>query len=358
MKPIQLILLLILSIAPNLFLLINKESAFAESVKELPGQTVAPAEKDGSLTQPASLLKPGDRLRLTVIGFPDLSGEQMVLANGSIQVPYAGSLSVYGLTPEQSVQKITEALLPYIRRPKVSLAVLNLRPPRVSVTGEVLRPGPFVITPPQTIGNNPQDTAGGDFQTLSYALTLAGGITPDADLRNITIRRYTPEVIASGNLAAPKTDIKVNLWQVIQTGDLAADPRIYDGDEIIVPKAQMTGTDQQRLLSSTIAPAKITVQVAGEVQKPGPVQIVPTGGLSAAVAAAGGPTERAQIKSIRLLRVLPDGKLERREYAFGDDTGPLRDGDVILVQESKGRRVLETLGRVLGPIAPLFYLIP
>jgi polysaccharide export outer membrane protein len=308
--------------------------------------------------QPVSLLKPGDRLRLTVVGFPDLSGEQMVMANGSIQVPYAGSLNVYGLTPEQSVDKIIQALLPYIRRPKVNLAVLNLRPPRVSVTGEVLRPGPFIIIPPQPINNNPQDTAGGDFQTLSYALTLAGGITPDADLRNIIIRRHSPQIIASGNLAAPKSEVKVNLWQVIQTGDLAADPRIYDGDEIVVPKAQMTGNDQQRLLSSTLAPVKITVQVAGEVQKPGPVQIVPTGGLSAAVAAAGGPTERAQMKSIRLLRVSPDGKLERREYAFGDDTGPLRDGDVILVQESKSRRTLDTLGRILGPIAPLLYLIP
>lgn len=325
--------------------------------------SVAPvglAQVDNSIpapTQAVNRLKPGDRIRLSVTGFPEFASEQIVLADGTLQLPLAGSIAIAGLTPAEAVTTITTALLPYIRRPQVGLAVVNIRPPRISVAGEVLRPGPRLLVPPEEYQNPnaPPNTGGENFQTVSYALLVAGGITPNADIRNITIRRAEPG--AANKNQNGKTEIKVDLWQAIQTGDLSADPQVLDGDEIIVPIATVTSAEQQQLLASTIAPRQIRVQVGGQVQRPGPVEVAPTSGVSAAVAAAGGPTDKAKKNAIELLRMNPDGKLERKTFALGEDSGPLREGDVVLVSKSPINTVLDYLGTFLNPIAPILFLL-
>ncbi len=307
-------------------------------------------------------LKSGDRIRLTVTGFPDLSGEQIIMADGMLQLPLAGAIAIAGRTPTEAVSAITEALRPYIRRPQVGLAVVSIRPSRISVTGEVLRPGPrFVVAmEPDRNASTPANTGGESFQTVSYALLLAGGITPNADIRNVVIRRaeLRPMGDRSEFPSQPEiAEIKVDLWQAIQRGDLASDPQILDGDEIIVPTAQVSSAEQQQFLASTVAPAKITVQVAGQVQRPGSVNIVPTSGVTAAIAAAGGLTDKANQKSIALLRMTAGGRLERQTFAFGQDSGPLKDGDVIVASKSFLSSALDTMGSVFNPLAPLFFLL-
>src|SRR5579883_168003 len=296
-----------------------------------------------TLTAPTEIhaptpLKPGDRIRLTVASFPDLSGEQMILADGTIQLPMAGNVAIGRLTATQAVERITEALRPYVRHPQVGLSVLSISPIRVSVTGEVLHPGPRLLSGGDSQDSKKADNAPKDSNpailTLSEALVLAGGIKPNADLRRIVIRRIVPDNVASNtktNIA--RTEVNVDLWQAIQTGNLGADPQIYDGDEIVVPTATANSADQQTLLASTIAPTKITVQVAGEVQRPGQIEIAPNAGVSAAVAAAGGLNDKAR-NSIELLRMSATGRLERQTFAFGEVSGPLMNGDVIIVKKS------------------------
>ena len=302
-----------------------------------------------------TLLKPGDRMELTVIGFPELSGPQTVLADGSVQVPMAGSISVWGLTPAQVTSRIEQSLLPYVRRPQVGLTLLSIRPARVTVSGEVRRPGIYQIVQPDipgTIDNSETGNVEG-FQTISYALILAGGITPNADLRNVTIRRSQPALVSIANRTEEtQVEFKINLWDIIQDGDLSSDIRIYDSDEIIVPTAPIVNNaDQQALLDSTLAPVSITVQVGGEVRQPGTVQIRPSDGINAAIAAGGGPTDAARTRRVYLLRMMPDGQLVRESYHFGrEDSGPLQDGDVVIVQRSNSRRILEFIGRILAPI--------
>lgn len=296
--------------------------------------------------QTADPLKPSDRVQLTVVGFPELSGEQAILADGSIQLPMAGAIHIGGLTPDQAIGHISAALLPYIRRPQVGLMVLNRSPLQISVTGEVLQPGPRLFNAEE----NGEDTP----LTLSVALGLAGGITPNADLRHIVIRR--PATDATN----PPTEIPVNLWQVIQSGDLASDPRIYQGDEIVVPTATVSGAEQQTLLASTIAPAEISVQVAGEVQQPGSIEVNPRSGVSAAVATAGGPTENANLHKITLYRLSSEGRLQQQEFEFGQESEPLRNGDLIVVSRSNRGNVgslFQFLGLILNPIGSVFNVL-
>lgn len=332
----------------------------SQSPTTLPPARLAPTSLSPAPQPPAnlSLLKSGDQVGITVVGFPEFSGQQRVAADGTIQLPLTGSIQLGGLTPDQATTAITTALYPYVRRPQVSVTLLSIRPPRISITGEVRRPGPYLVVPPDLPKSDTTDVAGGDFQTLSYALILAGGVTPDADLRNIIIRRQVPGGTKPAILAAnnAQTELKVDLWQVIQSGDLGVDLRIYDGDEIVVPMAQLSGSDQQTLLASTVAPTAITVQVAGEVRRPGTVQVPATADMNTAIAAAGGPTNEAQ-SSIGLFRMAADGRLTQQTLELGDNSGPLRDGDILLIERTRTVDFLTFLNLLMNPLGDLANVI-
>jgi polysaccharide export outer membrane protein len=292
----------------------------------------------------ADPLKPGDRLLVTVAGFPELSGEQTVTTNGSIQVPLAGTIEIAGLTPQAAVAPIVEALRPYVRRPQVSLTVISLSPMRLTVAGAVNQPGPRTLE---------LSTANGALlspPTLSGALAQAGGIMPNADLRNVVIYRQ-------GN---PKNRLQVDLWEAIQSGDLQADVRIYDGDEIRVPALQGAPLDQRTLLSSTAAPQTITVQVGGEVNRPGQIEISSFAGVTGAVAAAGGPAKGANFESVMLLRMDAQGQVSQQTFALGESSIPLMDGDVLYVSPSGSERVagaFDWLYRIFRPFGQFFDVI-
>lgn len=321
----------------------------------------------GAIVSP---LKSGDRIRITVVGFPELSGEQLIPASGLIQLPMAGTVQVIGFTTDQLSDRLTETLTPYVRRPQVSVAIVELSPLRVSVTGEVLSPGPRLLNPNEVAQQMPL--------TLSSVLRLSGGVTPNADLRNIVIRRSpmiaraqqnsqqnnqqnnqqnsqlaTISSTGSESGADSFQEVSVNLWQAIASGELEADPLIYDGDEIIVPIAELPNQEQQALLESTVAPDAIQVQVMGEVKQPGDIRATPLTDMNGAIATAGGFTENADDADIQLLRLLPDGRVALQTFEFGDTSGPLLTGDILVVgrrRRSRIRDVFDFIGSVLNPI--------
>lgn len=294
-------------------------------------------------------LKAGDRVRISVAGFPDLSGDQIILQDGSIQLPMAGHIVIRGLNAQQASAVVANALMPYVRRPQVALNLLSISPIRISISGEILRPGPYNVDPVSV--QNASDDLSVDRShtaiTLSDSLILAGGIKRTADLRNITVRRRS--------LSGQNSEvIRVNLWQAIQQGDLSYDPVLLDGDEIFIPAASLSSVEQYSLLSSTIAPAQISIQVSGEVVNPGVINISPTSTVSQAVAAAGGLTDKAQRNSIELLRLGDDGQLIQQTFVFGEASDPVMNGDLIVVRKNSGDRVIDVLGRLL-PFGFLFF---
>ena len=323
-----------------------------EPVQAAPAQSAPPLRQSLAPALPYNTsdpLKPGDLVSINVLGFQNLSGQQQVSSTGTIQLPLGGPIFVGGIAPIEAAPTIAEALLPYVRRPQVSVALVNASPLRISVSGEVQEPGPRLLDP-----ENSENIAQRLPPTLTTALTASGGITPDADLRNIVIRRPVAQA-ASG--AVRYQEYQVNLWDAVSRGDLQADPRIFSGDEIIVPVAAVSDIDQQRLLSSTIAPTDIQIQVAGEVNRPGQLTVSPAIGVSGAVAAAGGLNADGDEEEVVLLRMQPDGSVEQLVYTFGEASDPLMNGDVVVVQPSNRGEVGNTfdfLGRILSPFGALF----
>ncbi len=89
---------------------------------------------------PVYTLGSGDRVKVSVFGESDLSGEFEISGNGTIAVPLVGKIRAKGLSVRQLELEVTRLLLDgYLKKPRVNIEVVNYRP--FYILGEVKRPG-------------------------------------------------------------------------------------------------------------------------------------------------------------------------------------------------------------------------
>ncbi|NEQ49265.1 MAG: sugar ABC transporter substrate-binding protein [Leptolyngbya sp. SIO3F4] len=201
------------------------------------------------------LLGPGDLVAIDVFNVPEYSGEQRVLANGRVNLPAIGQLSVIGLTIPQAEQAIGAAYSSKVRYPRITLSLLSPRQLRIAITGEIYQPGVYTIPVDET----------GRFPTLVDAIQLAGGITQSANMEQVQVER---------NAGNGKTQsIISNLAMLIGQGDLRQDLSLRDGDAITVTQAsEISLRASSQLAVSNLATDEeeaISVVVVGEVFRPG-----------------------------------------------------------------------------------------
>jgi len=117
-------------------------------------------------------LGPGDKLRLTVFGETDLSGEYQLDGNGNIRLPLAGVIHAGGNTAQTLEAAIYGALVPnYMRNPRINVEILAYRP--IYVVGQVQKPGQYPYVNDMTMLN---------------AIGLAGGFTSQAKESIVHVR--------------------------------------------------------------------------------------------------------------------------------------------------------------------------
>lgn len=118
----------------------------------------------------------GDTFDVQVFGIPELSGTYQVARNGTIDFPLVGRLEVAGLEPPQVSDLITERLRTgdFVLHPSVRIVVKEYASKRISVMGQVARPGQF----PMQMG-----------LSLVEAISLAGGFTSIANDSRVTVVR-------------------------------------------------------------------------------------------------------------------------------------------------------------------------
>lgn len=410
----------------------------------------------------------GDRIRISVFQVEELSGEYLVLVDGTISFPWIGSVKVEGLTIPQLSAVLSQRYAEYVKRPNVTASLLAPRPLKVAISGEVNSPGSYTMTLEKT-GKFPSVTdliqeAGGITATadvgqvqirrffqgkqqvltlnmwellqegnqgqnvtlrdgdsiiiptkdqsdpielrqlsdanfglqadrelnvaivgevarpgsyklspekretgsttkiepprLSNAIQLAGGIKPLADVRRIEVRRFTRQ--------GTEQTIAVDLWELLQTGNIDRDVILQDGDTIVIPTAQaLDPKESESLAAASFSPETIRVNVVGEVKKPGVVEIPPNTPLNQALLAAGGfDTNRAETDKVELIRLNPDGTVSKREVridfsrGIDEESNPtLQNNDVVVVDRSAFTSATDTLGNVLAPFGSVFGFI-
>jgi len=237
------------------------------------------------------------------------------------------------------------------------------KPIGVVIVGEVNRPGPYTVFASDVRSNNQQtelsfvsiDQQQGavvGLPTVTRALKIAGGITTEADIRRVQIRRR----VRGGN----EQTIMVNLWDLLQKGDATQDILLQEGDSVIIPTAATVDlAEVSQLATSSFSPNAISINIVGEVIRPGALQVRPSTSLHQALLTAGSFNQlRANTDKVELLRLNPNGTVSRRtiEVDFSQGLNPnnnptLRNNDVILVARSGYARVGDNINRFLQPIA-------
>lgn len=313
-------------------------------------------ETSATLIDTSYLLGPGDQISLSVVGYDDFTNlpptgpagtatrlVQDILPDGTISIPLVGSVRAAGQTLNSLTQEITTKLKIYLVSPVVSLSLVNLRPVRVIVSGQVERPGPIQLANLSNTRDRAETTTA---PTLTSAISTAGGVSREADLRRVTLKRILP---------GGKTEtVNFNLWEMIALETGPQDPVILrDGDAIFVPKLESGNPVDSRLISrSSLAPATVRVRVVGEVKTPGIIAVRPDSSISSAIAAAGGPTVDAKLNNTEFVRMNENGKIEVKKINLHglSDNIQIQEGDVIFVPRTTFASVLDYLGRLAAPI--------
>ena len=171
----------------------------------------------------AQTLKSGDSLSITVLQDPKLDRAVVVDPRGDIAFPLAGRIRARGLTPE-ALENILKAKLKSSYKDEnldVTVAVASAPKdipeedlkPKIFVTGEVIRPGSYVVRQPTT---------------LMQAIALSGGIGPFAAKNRIQVRRRGP--------GGDETIFMFNYKAYEAGADLEGNIRLRAGDVILVPE--------------------------------------------------------------------------------------------------------------------------
>jgi polysaccharide biosynthesis/export protein len=153
---------------------------------------------------------PDDVLRVQVFGEPELSTDAAsVTAAGRIDMPLLGEIAVEGMTAAEIAASLERRLGErYLVEPSVSVAVVRATLQRITVDGEVRKPGvfPFAGSP-----------------RLLQAVAMAEGPTDVARLKDVVVLRTS-----GGQRYAARFDLKA-----IRRGE-AEDPRLMPNDTVVV----------------------------------------------------------------------------------------------------------------------------
>lgn len=237
------------------------------------------------VTAPVSLadgyvLGPGDMMDVSVLGRAEFSPRVQVQTDGTILLPYIGSLRAVNRTVLQLRDDVRKALKDggYYADPTVAVNVVSFASRYIIALGEVSQPG--IV---------PVDRA----YRVSEILARIGG-TKSSAVDELTLTRTNGQVF---HLFVSE----------LATGGPDKDPFVNPGDKLYA------------------APAK-TFYIYGQISAPGVHPVGRNMDLRKAIASCGGLTPMGSEKRIKVIRA---GK-EIRKFKMDD---PILDEDVIVVGE-------------------------
>lgn len=226
----------------------------------------------------AQKLGPGDTVRVTVFGQPDLATEARVSEKGTIEMPLVGSVKIAGKAPSEAANAIEQALKKgqYLKSPQVTLALTTVRSRQVSVLGLVAHPGRYPI----------EESHLG----LPDIIAAAGGIAAGGADSVTVIRDGEAKKVSA----------------------LDKDYELKGGDTVYVDRAPV-------------------FYIYGEVARSGAYPVTPKMTVMQAISVGGGITPRGSERRVKLRRTGANGKVVETDASLQD---VVKADDVIYVKES------------------------
>jgi polysaccharide export outer membrane protein len=234
----------------------------------------------------------GDMVRLEVVGEESMSGVFRVGTDGAIEVPYAGRISIAGLTVDDAARAVTGWLgRTVLARPQVVLDVDTFASRKVDVGGIVTKPDSYALEKGRT--------------TVSDLLVRAGGL----------IEPNAPRAMIFRDVSGERVVIEVDLER-LNAGDLRADLELRAGDHLYVPPVE-------------------SVFVDGQAGKPGAIPYRDGMTVTQAIAQAGGTLGTARKAAVYIVRGTDRIPVNLKRIQNGDEADiVLRPSDRIYIPES------------------------
>lgn len=241
----------------------------------------------------------GDLLTVAVYRQDDMTYRLRVDPEGYIRFPIAGRVFVAGNSADAIERTIAAALRKHgYSQPEVVVSVEAYAPRNVFVLGAVESAANVVIPEGSEI-------------TAMQAISATGGLSEDADVDGIVVRRFK---------GGKGTTLKVNARDILN-GKVGEDTRLMPGDTVVVPRVR-------------------AISVLGTVKKPGQFFATPEAPLtvSRVVALAGGAERPNSLSQIRVTRGKDSFEVDVRsmlESGKGGNDLELRPGDIVYVPETR-----------------------
>jgi protein involved in polysaccharide export with SLBB domain len=275
----------------------------------------------------AYVVGPGDVLQLSVWQAPNLDRQLTVRADGMVVLPMAGEMRAAGLTLKQLEEQVARRLGDFNRSvTQASVTVAEQTSRSIYVLGRVISPGKYAYA---------------DAVNLFDLVREAGGFAEDALKTRVKVvhRQGEQERIEYADVE-----------QALDDGSIDQLPLVRPGDTVIVPKrngSAEAGSDG--------------VQIVGEVRSPAIYALEDVNDLVGVMLLAGGPTEQANLKRVRLVRSDAKAVTTSTEFNVEDylkqgnvsQNPTCQPGDTVWVPRKRGAwaRSLRIVPLVLGSIA-------
>ncbi len=232
----------------------------------------------------------GDSLRVLLYGIEDSEIILVVNREGAINFPQIGSLSVAGMTFEETTRYIESRVKNELIGTEVNISLGRLKSINVFMAGEAKVPGNYSVS---------------GLSSVSQLLFVAGGMSDIGSLRNTQVRR-SGQIIAS-----------FDLYKLLSEGKADGDIRLQSGDIIFVP------------------PVKKTVYIDGAVNRVGRYELKENETLSSLISFAGGLKNRAYLRQIQIERYNNEGEppsILNLDYSAEESSKfILDDGDIVRI---------------------------
>jgi polysaccharide export outer membrane protein len=257
----------------------------------------------------------GDVLHVSVWGQSDLNKHVTVFDDGTILFPLIGQVSTKGLTVIELTNKITRLLeKDYLVDPQVNINIAEYNSRHVYILGSVFKPGLYPLKGETTI---------------LEAVTMAGGITPEAGKKLLLIKLSVNDIRQGKrveNLLEKRKSHQVDLHALLNHGDLSQNSPVDADDVIFIPPAREV--------------ADSSVYITGEIRRPGSYTF--KDGLTALklCITAGGFTDISAPNRAEVIRTTEDSKQQIIKIDLEEvNEGKIEDiallpGDRIVIPES------------------------
>jgi protein involved in polysaccharide export with SLBB domain len=255
----------------------------------------------------------GDQLLIDIYGASQQSFDVLVSPEGRILIPNAGSIQVGGSSIEaasarlkSSLGRIYSGLLGSNPNTFIQVRLGNIRSIKVSMVGELSRPGTYTLP---------------SFASVFNGLFAAGGPNENGSFRNVQVYRDS-RLVAT-----------VDIYEFLAKGNAQSNITLQDNDVVIIP------------------PIQARVEVIGPVRREGFFEVKPGETISDLELYTGGFASNAYKERLTIRRI---EKNDRKVIDVArEDFGSInpKDGDEILVGEAMDRFAnrVQISGAVIRP---------